>query len=180
MKRVLFFLAVSIFLASWSGAACSQELVVFTNDTAMSIKSHSEKGGYIYLTLQEGQIAVPKERVKEIRKSNASRGTASEAQPSPRPRQEPAVQASVNTDAKGGFRKPMGRPSGLRTPVADDDDDDEDDEAEGDDDDDGDDAEEENPAPRRMKDPSGMQPARPMAPDRSVKPVGNSPMIRKH
>ena len=184
MKRVLLFLAVSLLLASLSGAAFSQELVIFTNDTAMSVKSHSEKGGYIYLTLQEGQIAVPRERVKEIKRSNAPKG-ASSAQYTPAvSNPEPAREEDggrANGASREGFRKPMGRPHGLRAPSSGDDEDemdDEDDESGDPSADDDEDDEEEAPS-ASPKEPVEPRPARPMVPEKFGKPVASNPAGRK-
>ena len=168
MKKILVFLALSFLFAAWSGAALSQELVVFTNDTAMSVKSHSEKNGYIFLYLQEGQIAVPRERVKEIIKSKASRSGGSEGSAPSQASPGPAVQEPVKTGD--------GRPPGLRAPDSEDDDDEDyedDDEDDDDSDDDEDDEEDNKDAITRGKGLLQPRNVRPSAPQRSARPTQN-------
>ncbi len=187
MKKTLFFLAVSILAAAWSSRTLSQELIVFIDDTAMSVKSHSEKGGYIYLTLQEGQIAIPKDRVREIRKLKSSRNDAPSQYIPPVPRNE-SGQESADKPAKDtgrdGFRKPMGRPPGIRKPASgedeeegEDEDDDSGDASGADEDDEGEEKESAAPA---QQEPSQPRPGRPLVPEKFVKPVATSPVGRKH
>lgn len=186
MKKTLFFLIVSIVAAVWSSRTFSQELVVFIDDTAMSVKSHTEKGGYIYLTLQEGQIAIPKNRVREIRKLKSSRNDTPSQYTQPVPRNESGQESTDNPakdTGRDGFRKPMGRPPGIRKPASGED------KEEGDDEDDGsgnasaadedDEGEEKESAAPAQQEPSEPRPGRPLVPEKFVKPIASSPVGRK-
>lgn len=69
MKKIWFF-PVLIFLFALT--TISQEVVVFSDDRSMTVKSHREKDGFVYLQLQEGEIAVPKKQIKEVRKESVA------------------------------------------------------------------------------------------------------------
>lgn len=73
-KLLFFFLLFSIFTFS----SFCQEVVVFKDDRSMTVKSHSEKDGFVFLKLPEGEIAVPKKQIKEIRKESYTSSPASQ------------------------------------------------------------------------------------------------------
>ena len=72
MRKALFFFFLILVSFLTVSAAVAQELVVFTNDTAMTVKGHSEKDGWIFIKLNEGEFAVPKARIKMITKLDGS------------------------------------------------------------------------------------------------------------
>ncbi|MCX7830989.1 MAG: hypothetical protein N2445_08035, partial [Acidobacteria bacterium] len=76
MKKSLFFL---LFLLPFFVPSLGQEVVVFVDDRSMTVTSHKERDGFVYLQLPEGEIAVPKKQIKEIRKETGSTSTVSQA-----------------------------------------------------------------------------------------------------
>jgi hypothetical protein len=110
MKKILAFTVFFFLMLLWFFPAYSQELVVFKNDTALLVRKHVEKGGFIYLSLSEGEMAVPKDRVKEIKKTDGS-----VAMPLPEGSEKPeasgkaaAPRGSADRANKKGFRSPLG------------------------------------------------------------------------
>jgi len=122
MRKALFFfflIAVSFLAVSAAGA---QELVVFNNDTAMTAKGHSEKDGWVFIKLNEGEFAVPKAQIKKITKLDGSAISSPKAESS-------APKISLGQDSAGeqkrellprretavrdGMRAPMSRMQNL-------------------------------------------------------------------
>lgn len=184
MRRALVFLLTICLFALWGAGSAAQELVVFTNDTAMVIKGHSEKGGYVFLTLAEGQIAVPKARVKEITKFELlNRGQRGD-EPAPGLKVRPdmgKVHVEVKDGRRDGLRSPMGKRPGLARPAAagqdkgeDAEEDDADNDAGSDEGDDeaGDDDVEAPPEPE-------PQPAAPERPPQVAKPAVSTPVLQR-
>ncbi len=91
MKKVFFF---SILIFLFALPALSQEVIVFANDRSMIVKSHREKDGFVYLMLSEGEIAVPKKQIKEIRKESAAALSVSNAD-SPKLTSEAPIKPSL-------------------------------------------------------------------------------------
>ena len=75
---ILFFVMVFSFVPLYS-----QEIVIFQDDRALVVSGHSEKNGFVYLRISEGEFAVPKSRIKEIKKENVSLTTVSIQQTAP-------------------------------------------------------------------------------------------------
>ncbi|MFB3851259.1 MAG: hypothetical protein ACE14Q_04970 [Acidobacteriota bacterium] len=145
MNRVLFF---SFLFLLFALPSFCQEVVVFADDRSLTVKSHREKEGFVYLQLPEGEIAVPKKQIKEIRQEKASFQPTSTVEPkglSPELPQKPAI---------SDRRKP---PQLLRNVISKSqpnpkvENEDDDDEAEGDDEDDDDDAESPPPSVEEQK-----------------------------
>jgi len=78
MNRVLF---LSFLFLLFALPSFCQEVVVFADDRSLTVKSHREKEGFVYLQLPEGEIAVPKKQIKEIRKETGSILQASTIEP---------------------------------------------------------------------------------------------------
>jgi hypothetical protein len=177
MNKTLFF-SISFFLLFLSAApVCSQELVVFSNDTALTVRSHKEKDGFIYLTLPEGEFAVPKNRVKEIRKTGAILAFSAGADPVKNI--SSAVLPTVEPLKKKAFKPQAGRQLPGRPPNQD---------SAGNNDDEGDDenASEDTDSDEDDENVSELKPppnALPLLPMKSImeKPGRTpSPVVRQH
>lgn len=184
MKKALWLSFVAVLLSLWAAGSAAQELVVFTNDTAMVVRSHSEKGGYVFLILAEGQIAVPKSRVKEITKFEQLNQGQRGGETAPGLKLRPDVgktRVEVKDGRRDGFRSPMGKPPGIPRPAqaaqdkgqdeeeADENDDEAEDEG---DNDSGDDEVEAPPEPE-------PQPAVPERPPQVVRPSPATPVLKR-
>ena len=115
MKKNLFFFITLFSLTFGFPPFYSQEIVIFQDDRALVVKSHSEKDGFVYLKVNEGEFAVPKRQVKEIRKTDTNLAEVSIPQNAPGfTRENPSDEKQT---AKTGVRVPMKRPQGMSHPV---------------------------------------------------------------
>lgn len=139
MKRILFFYVVFLFFSFLVLPALSQEIIIFSDDRSLAVRGHSEKNGFIYLKMSEGEFAVPKSRVKEIRKENVNLTSSSVVAPQQSfvPEKPPKEENPARSNFNNGATKPNLDDGSLKN------DDDEDDEEGLDDEDDDDDDDDE-------------------------------------